>query len=151
MEMQSVSRISELLKLRHADFEIIHHEKPIHTLADAKVYFDTSLAVPNLILRTERGYYALLVSGSRGKVDLEELKAVLDCEVVKLAGRKEVIEQIDAEPGMVPLIGLSLPYIFDNRILEHGDAYGGIGDPYSTLRINSHDLKTIVSPVAEID
>ncbi|WP_246187890.1 aminoacyl-tRNA deacylase [Paenibacillus tengchongensis] len=147
----TVSQISELLKLRHADFEILQHEKPIHTLADAAMYFNTDLAVPNLIIRTERGYYALLVSGSRGQVVLEGLKAVLDCEVVKMAGRKEVFEQTGAQPGEVPLIGLGLPYIFDNRILEHDDAYGGIGDPYCTLRINPRDLKAIVSPVAELD
>ncbi|WP_150265224.1 aminoacyl-tRNA deacylase [Paenibacillus tepidiphilus] len=149
--MLNVNQIEELLKLGQAEFEIIDHERPILTLADAKAYFDIKLAVPNLILKTDRGFYAMLVSGSRGQVALEDLKNVLNCEVVKMAGKKEVMEQTGVEPGKLPLIGLSLPYIFDKRILEHSYAYGGVGDPYRTLRINAYDLKRIVAPIAEFD
>ncbi|WP_277472064.1 MULTISPECIES: YbaK/EbsC family protein [unclassified Paenibacillus] len=145
-----MNALTKLLTEKKADFEILNHDKPIYTLSDASLYFDVAYAVPNLILNTDKGFYSLLISGSRGRADLDSLKEILHCSSVTLANKKQVMDQTGYKPGELPLIGLSIPYVFDRLLLQHPFVYGGLGNPLSTLKINPYDLKKLIQPIAEI-
>lgn len=49
-------------------FEIIHHEKQIRTAQEGAEYFGVEIGqtAPTLVLKSEKGYFAMIVSGSRG-------------------------------------------------------------------------------------
>lgn len=55
------------------------------------------------------------------------------------------------EVGAVPLIGLSLPIVFDDSLLNFDYVYGGTGDVYTTLKINPFDVKRINNVIATVN
>ncbi|MEC2344009.1 YbaK/EbsC family protein [Paenibacillus barengoltzii] len=57
----------------------------------------------NLILKTDRGYFSLIVSGDYGRVDLETIKEIIAQEV-RFAKPKEVEEATGSRIGSVSLI-----------------------------------------------
>lgn len=136
----SIEVLKELLSHQKAEFEILQHDKSIKSKKDALGYFKMEETVPTLIVQTERGYYALIVSGERHKIDFEQIKAQLGCQQFSLADKAEIKEKFNLEAGQVPLIGHKLPCIVDTMILKHSFVYGGTGDWYYTLKIRPQDL-----------
>jgi len=139
-----------LLQNHNADFEIIQNEKPIYSVNDA-IGYEICQTAPVLIITTERGYFALILAGDRGRVDFGLLKRVLQCKKAKLASRKEVLDAIGYEVGSVPLVGLQLPCVLDKRLLQHPYVFGGTGDANLTLKICPGDLEKINKVVAKIE
>lgn len=72
-------------------FEIIHHEKQIRTAQEGADFFgiETGQTAPALVLKSEKGYFAMIVSGSRGRVDLEEVSGILGCHQLKWLAQKK--------------------------------------------------------------
>ncbi|MFL0557975.1 YbaK/EbsC family protein [Paenibacillus barengoltzii] len=58
----------------------------------------------NLILKTDRGYFSLIVSGDYGRVDLETIKEIIKAQEVRFAKPKEVEEATGSRIGSVSLI-----------------------------------------------
>lgn len=140
-----------MLEKHQIVYELIYHADPIHTVNEAKKYFNVHQAVPVLIVKTERGFYSLLVSGARGHVDLEVIKKVLGCKEVCMASKQEVLQKTGYEIGKIPLIGHGLPCIFDTRLSEHPHVYGGTADKNYTLKIDPSDLTKLNNIIATID
>lgn len=126
-----------------ADYEIIHHLKPILSTVDAEGLFDIRKSAPIFILKTENGYIALIVSGQNGKLNFKSIKQILGLKKLSMASREEILEQTGFEAGAVPLIGHNMPTIIDQRVLRTDYVFGGTGDPYHTLKINPSDLQRI--------
>lgn len=123
-------------------FEIIHHEKPLSSAKAGAGYFGIELqTAPTLIIKTDKGYYSLVVSGSRGKVDFEKVAEILDCSKVNLTTPKEVQEVTGYEVEAVPMIGLEIPYVIEARLLNYEFIYGGTGQPSATLKIEPRALE----------
>ena len=136
----AIKDIEERLSRQQADFEILKHDKPIKSKKDALGYFKIEETVPTLIIQTEKGYYAVIVSGEREKIDLDVIKEILGSKKIGFADKNELIEKFNIEPGRVPLIGHGLPCVIDNAIFKHAYVYGGTGDFYCTLKIRPKDL-----------
>src|SRR5690606_13175797 len=102
-------------------YEIIHHEKPILSAKEGAEYFGIEIGqtAPSLIIKTDQGFYALVISGCRRKINLEEIANILGCNRVKLATPKEVKQVTGYEVGAVPLVGLALPYVLDAQLFKY--------------------------------
>lgn len=135
-----IEDLRALLSDQNTDFEIIGHNIPIKSKKDALGYFKIEETVPTLIIQTEIGFYALIFSGERDKVDFELIRNLLGCTKIRMADKIEIVERFKVEPGQVPLIGHNLPCIIDNRIFKYRYVYGGTGDWYHTLKIKPDDL-----------
>lgn len=146
-----IDEIRTLLNSCDATFEFIKNEQAIHSVDDAKGYYEACQTAPILIITTEMGYFALIKAGDRERVDFEQLKKVLQCERVKLASRKQVLKITGYEVGNVPLVGHQLPVILDGRLLQQPFVFGGVGNANFTLKIDSQDLEKINKVVAKID
>lgn len=133
------------------EFEIIYEDRPINSINDAKEYYDISQTVPTLIVKTDKGYYALIMCGDRGRVDFEQIKSVLQCEKVKLAGKSEVLKETGFEVGNVPPVAHGLPSIMDSRLLKQPFVFGGAGEVNYTLKMDPKDLEKVNNTVARID
>ena len=134
-------------------FEITHHEKQICTAQEGADYFGIKIGqtAPTLVLKSEKGYFAMIVSGSRERVNLEEVSRILGCNQLKMATPKEVQKITGHTIGSVPLVGLSLPYIVDRGLFSFPFIYGGTGEPTSTLKITPNALKKLNQVIALFD
>lgn len=146
-----VEDLRKRLLNQNADFEIIQHDIPIKSKKDALGYFKIEETVPTLIIQTEIGFYALIISGERDKIDFDLIKSILGCEKVGMAEKKEIVEKLKLEPGQIPLIGHELPCIIDNWIFKYRFVYGGTGDWYYTLKIKPDDLVKANNVVLKFD
>ncbi len=133
------------------DFEILPNEKPVLSVNDALGFYEICETAPTLIIKSEKGYFALLLSGDRGRIDFKQIKKILQCKKVRMASADEVFETIGFEVGSVPLVGHHLPSVLDLHLLNYPYVYGGVGNANFTLKINPQDLIKVNDIVAEID
>lgn len=147
--MINIENLSVYLTNKHVDFKIIKHKNPILSLQDAKQYFDIDKAVPVLILKSESKFLSLITTSTE-RVDFKKLSAYLNLPNLKLADRKMVEEKTGYKIGSIPLVGLNLPCIFDERLLKYYYIYGGSGNKLYTLKINPQDVKKLNNVVYTI-
>ncbi|WP_050740756.1 aminoacyl-tRNA deacylase [Acetobacterium bakii] len=140
-----------LLNNSAVDFEILPNEKPILSVNDALGVYEICETAPTIIIKSEKGYFALLLSGDRDRIDFKQIKKILQCKNVRMASAEEVSEASGFEAGSVPLVGHHLPCVLDQHLLNYPYVYGGVGDANFTLKINPRDLIKVNDIVAEID
>jgi prolyl-tRNA editing enzyme YbaK/EbsC (Cys-tRNA(Pro) deacylase) len=136
----TIEQLKESLSNQISEFEIIRHEKPIVSKKDAEGLFKIEETAPTLIISTDKGFYALIISGERNKVDFNVIKELLQCSNVNMANKTEIVEKFNIMPGQVPLVGHQLPCIMDQLLFNYPFVYGGSGDLYHTLKIKPEDL-----------
>ena len=141
--MKYTEKLADFLEKNKADYEILHHATPIRSTKDAAVYFDTLKAAPAFVLNSNIGLLVYIKSASRGKIDFNNIKALLQITDITMADPNIVRLHTKFKTGAVPLIGLCLPTIFDSTLLNFDYIYGGTGDLYSTLKISPHDAKRL--------
>lgn len=97
--------------------------------ANGSKYFGIEIGktVPSLILKTDKGYFALILSGNRNQIDFIKLANILGCNKVKLASPKEVQKVTGFEVGSVSMVGLDLPCVIDKKLFNYDFVYGGTG------------------------
>jgi Cys-tRNA(Pro)/Cys-tRNA(Cys) deacylase len=135
-----IAELKQLLVDQNADFEILTHDKPIHSKQDALGYFKLEETAPTLILETENGYLSLIISGEREKIDFKQLKKLTNCRKFQLANLDEIEEKLNLKAGQIPLVGHRLPCLFDKKLFNYPFVYGGTGDLFHTLKIKPEDL-----------
>lgn len=145
--------LQEILEKSKYTYELIQHEKPILSKKDGSEYFriDVGQTAPTLILKTDKGFFALIVSGSRSKVDFEKIAGILNCSKVTLASPKEVQEVTGFQVGSVRMVGLDLPCLIDKRLFHYDYIYGGTGKSTYTLKIEPRALNKLNKVIATFD
>lgn len=148
-----MQNIEYLLKNSGFAYELIHDGKPIRTAKEGADHYkiDIGQMAPALILYTPSTFYVLVISGEREKVDFKEIKRLLNCKNVRLASREEVTLATGFTVGSVPMFGIKLPHIIDNRLLKYPFVYGGSGIENTTLKIDPHALFELNAVIATID
>lgn len=141
--MMSITELEQLLREKSVDFEIIQHPKPIKSRFDALCYFKLEEMAPTLIVKTDIGFYAIIISGSREKIDYELIRKMLNCKDVAMATKDEVITQIGMKPGEIALVGHNLPCLIDEKIRQVEYVFGGAGNAHYTLKIRPFDLEKV--------
>ena len=141
--MDTVKDLARYLSETQADFQLIEQDQPIRTVQDAGGYYGVEKAAPTLILQTENGLLACIVSINRGRLDFEAMKKRFGYSKLKMADRRKVEKQTGYQVGAIPLIGHHLPCIFDDCLLEYDYIYGGTGDECVTLKICPKDVKRL--------
>ena len=149
--MLTLDELAELLINSECDYEIIEHDKPILKTDDADEYFDSSKAAPVFIVKTEKGFYALVASNQYNRFDFKKLALDSGFSKIKLADKSDVLKVTGYEVGTVPLIGHNLPCLFDSKLLDFTYIYGGTGDKYHTLKIAPQDILRLNKNVLEIE
>ena len=150
-DRMTMEELRILLNNSDVDFEILQNEKPILSVNDALGFYEICETAPTIIIKSEKGYFALLLSGDRGRIDFKQIKKILQCKNVRMASEDEVLETIGFEAGSVPMVGHHLPCVLDHHLLNYPYVYGGVGDVNFTLKINPRDLIKVNDIVAGID
>lgn len=143
-------KITNLLENSAYSYEFIQHEKPILSAHEGADFFGIEIGqtAPTLILKTDKGFFALIISGNRGRVDFKKIGELLDCKDVKMANRKDVEKITGYQVGSVAMLGIGLPFILDKGLFKYDFVYGGTGDPNVTLKIEPNALMEINQVVA---
>lgn len=141
--MRNLEQLSNVLIGCNAVFSILTHDRPILSLQDAGRYFDLAKSAPTFVLDNGEQLIALFSASSRGRVDLTATAKLCGFPQLKMAKPQRILEKTGYEAGSIPLIGLEIPCIFDNRLLAFDFIYGGSGDPLHTLKIRPQDVKRL--------
>lgn len=147
----TISELDRFLADGDLDFEILYHQKPIKSRFDALNYFRLEETAPTLIVKTESGMFAVIVSGDRVKVDLDMIREILGCKEIKLADKEEVLLTLGMKTGEVAMVGHGLPCLIDNRIFRYRYIFGGAGNAYYTLKIKPEHLEKINEVIFRFD
>lgn len=142
-----------LFQENNVPFELINHDTPIRTAREGATYFGIKIGqtAPTLILKTDKGFFALILSGDRDHIDFDEVAIILGCNKVKLAGAREVEKVTGCKIGSIPMVGLNLPCVIDKRLFQYSNIYGGSGTPKCTLKVNPSALVKLNKIVATLD
>ena len=148
-----MQNIEDILKNSGFPYELIHDGKPIRTAKEGAEHYkiDIGQMAPALILYTPAGFYVLVISGERDRVDFKEIKQLLNCKNLRLATKEEVTLVTGFTVGSIPMFGIKLPHIIDNRLLKYPFVYGGSGIQDTTLKIDPHALFELNDVIATID
>ena len=148
-----LENLKYFLQKNNANFELIFHNKPIYSLQDGVNYFGINLAqtAPIIIIKKEKFFFAVIVSGERGRINLEFIVNILRYKKGRFDTKDKVKKITGFHPGSIPLIGHNSPCILDKRLFCYSFVYGGLGDPACTLKINTKDLERLNKIVAKID
>jgi prolyl-tRNA editing enzyme YbaK/EbsC (Cys-tRNA(Pro) deacylase) len=149
--MLTLNELNEYLKKKSCDYEIIRHDKAMLTVEEGSKFFDIKAIAPTLIVQTERGLIAMIVSAARGRVDFEAVKQALGFTKMKMADRQRVLKATGYSVGSIPFIGHGLDCIFDRMLLGLKYMYGGTGDDLSTLKIRPGDVVRLGNVIGYID
>ena len=138
--MINLDRLRSILTKYNANYEIIKHDKEIHSIKDAEGYFDIKRLAPVLIIDTEKGLYAVIKSTLNGKINFEIVKKAIGCNEIKMAAPDKILFETGFNIGAIPLVGLSIPYVIDKLLLRFDYIYGGTGELQYTLKIAPNDV-----------
>lgn len=148
-----MTSVHTFLSGKSIPYEILEHSQPIRSAQDGADYFGIELGqtAPTLVLETESGFVAAILTGDRGRLDFQAVAAILSRQEVKLASPKRVEQVTGCKIGTVPLVGLTLPCLFDRRLLRYGVIYGGTGEAGSTLKIAPKAVEEINRVIAYLE
>ncbi|HFJ9441512.1 MULTISPECIES: aminoacyl-tRNA deacylase [Bacillus] len=148
-----MEELQGILEKSNYTYEIIEHEKPILSRQDGSEYFgiEVGQTAPTMILTTDKGFFGLIVSGSRSKVSFEKIAYILGCSKVKLASPEEVQKITSFQVGSVRMVGLGLPCVIDKRLFHYDYIYGGTGQSTFTLKLEPQALMELNQVIATFD
>ena len=148
-----MENLQAILKRNNVPFELIDHDIAIRTAQEGAEYFGINVGqtAPTLILKTDKGFFALIISGDRGHIDFDEVASILGCKKVKLAGAKEVEKVTGCTVGSIAMVGHNLPCIIDKRLSQYSNIYGGSGKATCTLKINPSALGKLNKIIATLE
>lgn len=150
--MDSLEELRNKLEEHEVEYEILTHEHTARTAQEGAAMLGIELGqtAPTLIVKTPDVYLALIVSGERGRVNLEEAAALIGAASLRMASPREVLEITGYEVGSVSFV-LQLPCILDRKLLRHDYVYGGTGKAGTTLKLHPLALETLNEVIAYLD
>ncbi|MDQ0178257.1 aminoacyl-tRNA deacylase [Bacillus chungangensis] len=142
-----------LLENSTFSYELMYHEKPIISAEDGAGYFgiDKGQTAPTLIVKADKDFFALIVSGSRGRVNIKKIADILKCNKIRMCSREEAQNATGFDVGSIPFIGLSIPCIIDKHLFHYPFVYGGTGKSTYTLKIEPQALCELNTVAAMFD
>lgn len=145
--------VKSTLDQANLEYEFIMHDKQIYSAAEGAAYFGivTGQTAPTLIIQTDKGYYSIIFSGSRSHIDFEQIAKILNIAQAKLANKNKVRAITGFSPGDTPMVGLTLPTIFDKKLLQYTFVYGGSGQANRTLKIAPETIMRLNHIVAFLE
>jgi len=147
-----MENLKAILEKYTYSYELIYNDISLKSAQEGADYFkiDIGQTAPTLIIKTDIGFFALIVSGSHDRIDFKDIAKILNCQKVKLANPKDV-EKMGYIIGNIPLIGIRIPYILDKKLFKYPFVYGGSGVKNYTLKINPYALAEINQIMATLD
>ena len=142
-----VARLRTMLDAAGVRYRILDHPQQVTSSAlDGANHGFGALAqmAPTLILRTERGYLAAIISGAT-RLSYKKIKKHLGLRNVSMASPAEVLEETGAEVGTVALVNPGMRTLIDRQLPAQGEVFGGCGISRYSLAIDAGDLVSVTA------
>ena len=145
-QRQRLDQLKSQLDAEHIRYRILPHETTYVSAEDGVTHGVGTLAemAPTLILKTEKGFIAEIISGATGIV-YKKIKKQLGLKDVSLATSEVVLQLTGSHVGTVSLVQSEIPTIVDSRLKEVETIFGGCGVPQHTLAMSPIDLMRITN------
>ncbi len=95
-------------------------------------------AMATILYRTEKGIIGATKRADT-QIDQEKLKQLVGVKELNFAA-KEDLKKLGTEVGLVPYLGLKIPYFVDQKVLEIDQVYGTGGEKLFGMAMNSRDM-----------
>lgn len=102
-------------------------------------------ALATMIYSTEKGLVAVQRRGDT-KVSSKKLRDLLNVKRLSLASKEE-LTQMGLQIGLVPPVGLSMPFYADKKMLEVGEIYTGAADNEYGMLTSPKELFKVSNPI----
>jgi prolyl-tRNA editing enzyme YbaK/EbsC (Cys-tRNA(Pro) deacylase) len=138
---ETLKQLKKILEQASVNYEVLGHAGNVLTAEEGVQQGMGSLAqmAPTLILETEKGCIAAIISGAT-RLSVKKIKKFLGLKNVSFAKPDVVLRETGAVIGSVSLVNPNLPTIIDLRLEKLPMVFGGCGVPHYTLRIRPVDL-----------
>lgn len=140
-EAARLASLRQLLDDAGACYELLAHAQTVASAAEGVENGIGGLAemAPTLILETEKGMLAAVISG-KTRLSYKKIKKELGLKNVSLARPEKVLQETGSAVGTVSLVNPGFPTLIDTQLTGEEFVYGGCGIPRHTLRIAPVDL-----------
>lgn len=140
-QRERLGRVRQILDRAGVPYRILRHEATVFSADEGVERGVGSLEemAPTLILRSEKGLFAAVISG-RTRISYKKVKRALGLKDVSLASPELVLEATGAQVGTVSLVNEGMSTIVDAQLIGMDAVYGGCGVPRHTLCIRTQDL-----------
>jgi prolyl-tRNA editing enzyme YbaK/EbsC (Cys-tRNA(Pro) deacylase) len=138
--------LHNLLKNENADYSMLTDDVSFKTASSGAEQYGIALheTAPTLILKTNDGYIAAIISGNT-RVSFKKLKQALNLKDISMADPQTIFDITGARIGEVSLINPGLATVIDAHVLQNKNCYGGCGVSKTTLRLNTQDLVRVTN------
>ncbi|MCX8188300.1 MAG: YbaK/EbsC family protein [Nitrososphaeria archaeon] len=135
--------LEKFLKENGLWYRFIEKTETIHTADAAKVAgIELNRLTKNLVSKTDKGEYVLLIVPGNKKVDLDKAAKVLGAKKVRLVPFDQAENVSGYPPGGTPSIGHKIPMkiIMDKSLLLYKTVFCGGGSRTKLLELNTEDI-----------
>ena len=147
--MDVFSNICQLLDKQKIDYHVSVHDA-VRTSAEAAAIrgVEMKTGAKAMLIRSMGKFYLFILSASE-KVDFKKVKRILGVDSTSLATPEEVIAVTHCVPGCVPPFGslFGIASYVDKGLLEIQELHFSAGKLTHSIRISSHDWKTVENPI----
>ena len=140
-EREQINQLRRVLDAAGANYAILTHNEAVTSAEEGveKGFGDLGAMAPTLILNTEEGYVAAIISGGT-RLSYKKIKKKVGLKNASLAKPEQVQQATGAQIGAVALVNPGLRTIVDRRLTELDSVYGGCGVSRHSLQIRVKDL-----------
>ena len=142
--MKLKDKIEKIMKEKKVEYKV--NPLPEDLLPDVASHaafhrIPMSQAMTTILYRTEKGIIAA-VKRADSKVELEKLKALAGVKELQFASEDE-LKILDVRVGMVPYLGLGIPYYIDASVLTIGRAFGTATEKIMGMSMEGKDIPLV--------
>lgn len=147
-----MDNLIRLLEEKRMAYEIFEHDRTLRSAQEGADYFGIrpGQTAPTLLVKSDKGYCCVILSGDHGRMNMDDLEKVLGAEHVKLAKPAEVEQVTGSKVGNVSLINPDIPAVMDRNLFQYDLIYGGTGVPQTTLKISPKDVERLHTVIGYI-
>lgn len=142
--MNLTDKIEKILKEKKVDYKFIPLPEDLAPDVPSHAVFHgipMKQAMTTILYRTDKGIIAA-VKRADTKVDTEKLKALAAVTQLQFASEDD-LKELHVEVGMVPYLGLDIPFFIDAAVLEVGKAYGTAAEKKMGMAMDAKDIPIV--------
>jgi prolyl-tRNA editing enzyme YbaK/EbsC (Cys-tRNA(Pro) deacylase) len=143
-DQEKIECLKALLDSAGASYTMLTHEETVTTAEDGalKGFGKLEVMAPTLILHSENGFLAAIISGI-SRLSYKKIKKELGLKNISMAIPEQIFALTGAQPGTVSLVNPGIRTIVDSKLLAQEYVFGGCGVPQHTLQIQVKGLITV--------
>jgi len=139
--MNLTDKIEKILKEKNVDYKFIPLPEDLAPDVASHAAFHgikMANAMVTILYRTEKGIIAATKRADT-QIDQKKFKDIVGVKQLVFASKKD-LEELETKVGLVPYLGLDVPYFVDKKVLSVGKIYGTAAEKTMGMAMEAKDL-----------